>query len=126
MCSWREAQEVVERDKYMIFTANITTVSKFHMVVLRLVRIKDHDDMLSNAMVWREVDVMASKGECPTAFGVRPHCCHNPPATKRGRFYLNLCDRGLDSLVDACSCLTAESNDEASYQYEGGNCYDDK
>jgi hypothetical protein len=47
-----------------------TTFSQFHVIVLRLVGIKVHDDMLSNAMMWREVDVVASKGKDLAGVGV--------------------------------------------------------
>jgi hypothetical protein len=47
-----------------------TTFSKFHTIVLRLVGIKVHGDMLSNAMMWREVEAVASKGEYSTGLWV--------------------------------------------------------
>jgi hypothetical protein len=76
-----------------------TTCLQFHLIVLWLVGVKVHDDLL---------------------------CCHHPPATERGGFYLNVCDRGFDSLVDACSCLMPESYHEASDEYKGGNPYEDE
>ena len=47
-----------------------TTFSKFHSIVLWLFDVKVHDDMLPDTMMWREVDVVASKGEYPPSVGV--------------------------------------------------------
>jgi hypothetical protein len=102
------------------------TVLKFHAKVLWLVGVKVYGDLLSNAMMWREVEMVTSKGEDSTRFWVYPFCCHSPPTVQSGCFYLNVCDRGFDSRVDACACLTSESDEKASYEDENGNCYNEK